>query len=352
MSLKRFGRRVVGMYGADIERMAGGSLSGVSFRFGNTGGFAGTGTTGGGVKVSREWWQGASRKDKRGFLIHELSHVAGIGGTTGANWSDNRKEQTADAIRYALNGAAGINKDTLPEAKRIAEHRGWLGDDMAGPGSNRTGNGRVNRNRNTLINNASKAPVLGPQQALALNQQLQGLQTQYAGARALQQASIAGAKSQGILARQAARSGAVAAMGQQVNDSLSRGVVGGSADLQARAGVISDRNAQLAAANSTQAQAIAAAKANTLSALGDYYLGVGNVASDQAAQQAQMQIDMFQNDMLNTNLSSYNQLLRRLLRQSGNGGGDGPSPGTVKRLIRDATGQVQYGQTPYGKPLY
>lgn len=326
MPLQALAQRVSRQYGNRITGLVGGDLNGLTVRFGD----GGTSTKGNVITVDRQWWANATQRDRTGALIHEMTHVATrnnpkYSADYSGGWAASKTEQVADAVRLSLNGKYGINPATIDEARHIAQNRGWLGDNMAGPGSNLTGT----RNRQTLRNNYSKlrqAPVLGPQAALALNQQLQGLQTQYSGARALAKAGIAQARGQFILARQAAQANAVQGMQGAYSDAAGRGIVGSSADLNARSAVLAQKASDVAAARNEMATGIASQRANIVQSLGDYYLGVGNIAANQAAQQAQMMVDQYQNDMLNTNLSNYNDLLRRLIRQG--------KPGTRQDVVR------------------
>lgn len=182
---------------------------------------------------------------------------------------------------------------------------------MAGPGSNQTGT----RSNNTLIHNASKRiPAIGPGAVTGLNAQLQGLETTFAGARALQAANIATAKSTAVLGRQTAKATAVSSMGSAVSNALSRGIVGSSVDSSNRAGVVAQLAADRAAVVNTRAGAISEAHANTLQALGQYYTGVGQVAAERAAQQAELAAQAYRDDTLNTNLSDFQDLVKRFMR--------------------------------------
>lgn len=199
---------------------------------------------------------------------------------------------------------------------------------MAGPGSNLTGH----RANNTQIHNAGKKPPAptwlgGPPQAalasptsqLGYANQISGLQTTYAGALALQKATIAKARSDAILARQAAKSTAVAGMAGTVNNALDRGLLGSSIDLNGRADVLTQLGAAKQAALGAKTATIGAARADTIGAMGDYYLGLGQVQSQQAMDAAELSIDAYKNDqlgLLNQNFAAWqdyyaNQMARR-----------------------------------------
>lgn len=188
---------------------------------------------------------------------------------------------------------------------------------MAGPGSNLTGH----RANNTQIHNAGKKPpapswlggpptpaLASPSSQLGYASQTAGLQTQYAGALALQKAQIAKARSDAILARQAAKSTAVTNMAGTVNGALDRGLLGSSIDLSGRADVLAQLGTDKQAALAAKTSAVGAAKADTIGAMGSYYLGLGQVQSQQAMDSAELSIKQYEADqygLLNQNFAAW-----------------------------------------------
>lgn len=189
------------------------------------------------------------------------------------------------------------------------------------PGSNLTGT----RSNNTLIHNRSKyappnflngpAPLLPPAVTYGYSAQLAGLQTQFAGALALKKAMIAQARSDATLARQQARSEAVAGMAGAVNTALDRGLLGSSIDAgnraavlarlgEARQGIVADRAAQ-----------VAQARLQGLQALGQFYLGAGQLAAQQGLEQAQLAIQQYQADQLGLMTQSFTDLQKKILQK-------------------------------------
>lgn len=197
---------------------------------------------------------------------------------------------------------------------------------MAGPGSNLTGT----RSNNTVIHNQSKKPpapswlggpppaaLASPGSQLGYANQTAGLQTQYAGALALQKSQIAKARSDAILARQQAKSTAVENMAGAVNGALDRGLLGSSIDLSGRSAVLAQLGTDKQAALAAKSAAVGAAKADTIGAMGSYYLGLGQVQSEQAMDSAELSIKQYEADqygLLNQNFAAWQDYYAKQMR--------------------------------------
>lgn len=371
MTLQRFSRRTIRRFGDDISRMAGQgvNLRGTDVNFGRvTDGYAAEGSSGG-ITVDRNWWKNATRRDQRGLLVHELSHVAGVGGTTSGNWAGNKSEQTADAIRLALVGKYGINQDSLSGARRIANREGWLGDNMATSGNTGPRNGNDSRrNRNTLVNNASRgyqAPASSGA-VISAGDQMAAARYQYLSQLAALQAARGGLRQDFITGRADARAAMPGQLAGIEQDATERGVLGSSAELQNRAGVVADTRSQIAALQAAKAQGILGLQSQKLGAQGEYYSSLASIQNSLAQDQWANSISAYSNDSFDAVQQNYQDIIRRLrARKRGDttttraGAGDttrtpyngpagndrGPGGGATPALHRA-------GQTWYGKPLY
>jgi hypothetical protein len=326
-AFQQFAQNVLRNYGSQITGMLGGSLKGTTFRLGDTGPGAVALTDAGSktVTISRDWFHNASHHDRVGNLVYELSHVARgeRAYNTNQDWSKRTETIIPEAVRLSLTGAAGINPDSLAAARKLAAQRGWLGGDMAGPGSNQTGTRATNTLRNNKARYVNGMPALGPAAVAGLSSQMQGLTTNLAGAMALQKASIGAAKGTFTLAQQQARAAELQGVQSAQADALDRGMLGSSQDLENRAGAVAGfagaKNANIAA----RAQAIEQAKYAGNQAIGEYYTGVGQVQADAASKQAELAIAAYQN---NTD-SNYSNTLKHILRTlRRNGAPTGPNP--------------------------
>lgn len=353
MSLSRFGRRIVRRYEDDIHRMVGGNLNGVNFGFGNDG----TYTSGQDVTFDRQWWNSATRKDRKGALIHELTHVAtrnqGLGGDTGS-WSGNYIEKQADAVRLALNGKYGINPDTLAAARRIATQNGWLGGGgMTTSGNTGPTNGNdARRSRNTLVNNASKAGyTVSSAGAVGYGDQLAAARYQYLSQLAALKAQgglIRSQKLQDIAAARAAAPGNIAAVEQYNTE---RGMLGSSVDVQGRAGAVAQMTGDIASAKAAAAAGRLGLKSGRLDAQGNYYQTVSGIQNAMAQEQMANGINAFGNDQYDALVQHYRDVIAQL-RDQASGRTPRHRKGVPTPPVHDGTGNVQYGYTPYGKPLY
>ena len=329
-----FGQRVLRRYGNDITDLVGGKLGGVTFQWGqNMDAGNPAYTQGQAITLNRDWFRQASRRDARGALIHELTHAARgprAASAPGQAWAAGKEEQIADAVRFSLNGRAGINPDTLAAAKRIATNRGWTGGNVAGPGSNNAGRGSgAGSNKNTLFNQYSKRTPYGanptpapldPNSYGAYASQVMGLQQQLAAAQALARAGIGTAKSTFIQERDAARALRVNETVSAENAALDRNLVGSSIDMQGRATAITDSAAAKQAALAKRNAAIAAARGDQVAAVGQFYTGLGSAQADLANQQAMANIQRFQNDQFDVYQTNFDALRQAVLRQLNNRG--------------------------------
>ena len=110
----------------------------------------------------------------------------------------------------------------------------------------RAGRGR-GRNRNSVVNNASKAPVVSPGSAVNYGAQTANLQLVLAQRLAAMKAQAGLIRSDFLTAKAGARAEAVSGMASQVNTALDRGILGSSTDLAGRASVDAARAAAVAA---------------------------------------------------------------------------------------------------------
>jgi hypothetical protein len=370
MSLQRLARRVVRRYGTDITGLVGGNLNGATFKFGNTD--VGE-TSGQQVTFSKDWWSNADQRDRRGALIHELTHVAtrnqNLGGdAAGVAWANNGIEQGADAVRYALVGAHGINQDTLGAAQHIARQSGWLGDNMGtGNGGPPNGNGR--RKRDTLANNASKSGGYTAPLSLGSGSQYSG---QLAQARYDYLAQLAKLRQEVGLAKATKQQQFAVARTQRISDTSSaanaaadRGVYGSSIDMSGRAAAVSGETEARASAMLALQQAKLGAQSGALDARSGYYSTVSQVQAAMAADRAANTINAFQNDTFDARQLNYEDIRQAIIdakrgdrpRQRRGAGADpyyGPAGNDRGPQSAGGNGYLQPTPpilTPWGKPL-
>lgn len=343
----QYGRKLAGMVGGGQHIRSAGISFGDTAALTGDEGAVGAGVFGGDITVDRTWWKGANRKDRLGFLAHELTHVAGAG----QGKSEERVENLADAARYALIGNRG-GWTASSTHEKIADRKGWA--NMAGPGSNNVGN--VNSNKNTLLNQYSKrTPGAGssatpapadPNSYGAFASTVMGLQQQLAAAQALARAGIGSARSQAMIDRQAAQVARVEGVTGAEADAVSRGVVGGSADLAARGSAVAAAAAMRQQAMATKHAAIAEARGNQMAAVGDFYTGMGAAQADLANTQAMQNIQRFQSDAFDTMQTNFTALQKAMLRRL-------RSRGRARDIGKGGGGPTYTGINPVtGGPIY
>lgn len=196
---------------------------------------------------------------------------------------------------------------------------------MAQPNGPRAGRG-AGRFRNTLVNNASKNPVVGPASGYGYGAELgqlgQNLLSTLAGLRA----------QKGLIAQQFAtdkadaRAARVAGAQATEADALQRGIVGGSADLGARAGVVAQHKTDVASAIQAKLAGKLGLRQERLAAQNQYHTGVFDVLARKAAEEAEMANQAFLEDLVmrkGDETSSIVDRLTALFEQQQAQGGDG-----------------------------
>lgn len=359
MSLQKLARRVQRRYGADITGLVGGNLRGATFRFGNTN--VGE-TTGQQVTFSRDWWNQADRRDRRGAIIHELTHVAtrnqGLGGDDpNKAWADNGIETGADAVRLALVGKHGINPDSLPGAQRIARQSGWLGDNM-GTGNGGPPNGNVRRKRNTLANSqypqGYQAPVSQGSSSQSAATLAQSRYTYLAQLAALRQQVQTG-RADKVDAFAAARTQRVGDTAAAANAAADRGGFGSSIDYQGRAGAVAQEGLNRQAAISALTQTKLGAQTGALDARSSYFQTQAQVAAAMAAEREANTISAFADNTFDARSLSWADIRDRIANMK-----TGHEPRKRRGTGAEPAGAPSYAPstpdpgsyTPWGKPLY
>ncbi len=266
------------------------------------------------VAIDPTWLAGATRGDVRGMLVHELTHMYGVGDGK----SSKRVENLADSARANLNSRYETGWTPNAQAARIAERR-----NMAGPGSNEMGT----RQRNTLTNLRSKRPMSGGQPVPTdpgtyggAAAQIMGLQQQLAAAQALAKTQVGNARADMRNVRIAAGQQRIADTAGAEEAATAAGIVGSSSDLQGRAAAITTQQQTIQEGLAQRQQAIAAARLGQVTAIGNYYTGVGQVQAEVANQEYMHNIQRYQNDLLATQTSNFNDLRAAILRRLANRG--------------------------------
>lgn len=278
-------------------------------------GGAASGAYHGDIVFDREWLKNANRKDIRGALIHEITHVQGLGATEG--YGARGEETYADLARAALNPHEVKGWSPTQTVLDLAEKKGI---DVGAYDNNGPKAGKGNRQRNALTNGRGGAvppPPVSPGQAVDYaGQTANATQTLYAKLAALQaQAGVV--KSQFKMDRVAVRQQRVAGQVAAEADASARGGLGSSADLTARAGVDAAASSGLQQALQTKIQGILGIKTERIGAANDYYTQLYQIQAQKAAAQMQAAQDAFLNDLV-TRLGDESAV------DKSNNGGNGP----------------------------
>jgi hypothetical protein len=291
-----------------------------------------------GIVFDRKALRGMSRADLRSVYVHEATHALGIGAGTPTRHFENM----ADASTYVL--APYDNPGWAPRdaVVRLANRQGLSPVATApnrpkaggNPGSKRnTGANARSGNNGLLPSQPPATAVLPPGQSAAFTAQMAALQSQYSQQLAAIKLQAGSVRSQRVAAFADIKAnrvqGAVAAEG----DALSRGIVGSSADLGARAGVVAEAAGARVDTRTASGTALAQLRINQMQANSDYSMGIAGVMADKAAAQAELANSRYQNGLIGEALSSFDDLyqaaLKRLLARGKNPAGVDPRAGAT-----------------------
>lgn len=276
MASKRIFQKVEDKYGGRIASLLGVDQANVTFQVTNLepGMAANANADTGVIQVDRGFLKRTNqgRADVRGALIHELAHAYGAG------YGTDKAETYADYARYALNPREAAYWKPSEAVLTMANTTG-----TNGPRPERT----TGRSRDTVVNNASKAPPappVSPASAANLGDQMAQGTYQYLQQLALLKQQLGMAKVDRADAMAAARAQRVTGMAGAVNQALESNMVGSSIDLAARAGVVAQQTAdQQAALRSFQA-ASASTQQDQLNAAAQYSQLQASIANARAAE--------------------------------------------------------------------
>jgi len=165
-----------------------------------------------------------------------------------------------------------------------------------GPRAGRT----TGRQRNSLLNNASKTPppVVGPSSAINYGQQTAAAQMTLSERLATlkaQQGLIAG---QFRMDRAQVKADAIGSMAGAVNSALDRGILNSSIDYGQRAGVLSERASGIQAAVQAKLAGKLGLRTERIGAFNDYYNQLFAIQSAKSAEQQEMATQAFLNDLV------------------------------------------------------
>ena len=167
-----------------------------------------------------------------------------------------------------------------------------------GPRHGKT-HGRV---RNSLANLQSKTttgvglPVVSPGSAISYGSQQAQLVAQYLSQLALLRGQKGLVKGQFQQDRASIQQQAIGNMVGAENAAIGRGVLGSSADLGARAGVLGDKAAAMSQAVVARVQGMLGIRQEQLQAQNAYYTGLFDIQATKRAEQLQMAIAAMAND--------------------------------------------------------
>jgi hypothetical protein len=240
----------------------------------------------------------------------------------------------ADYARYTLNPNENPSWSPTAGVLAMAQKRGTEAGDMAGPGSNKTGN--VNSNKNTVLNYYGKQVPSGatpaaadPNSYGAYATQVMGLQQQLASAMALARAGIGSARGQYMVDRTAAHNLRISETAGAEAQALQAGTVGGSYDLTQRAGAITDAAAAQQAALAQRNQTLAAIRGQQVSAVGAFYGGLGQAQMGLSNAQAMANIDRYLKGLADSSVyrRAGTGVVRNLMYNYAYGAPQGATPG-------------------------
>jgi hypothetical protein len=139
--------------------------------------------------------------------------------------------------------------------------------------------------------------------------------------------------------RAAIKGQAIDAMASQVNQSLERGIVGSSIDAGGRARVLTDKEAAIQQALQTRAGGLMDLRRARIDAVNQYWTGQYNIQQQQAAEQSQMALQAFLNDLV---MRMGDESAPRGVGRGGGGGGraGGAAPSGVGTRADNGTTQL------------
>ena len=346
-----FAERIAAKFSPKIASLFGVSrFSTTGFSVGNLAvGHAADSTKGGGTVFDRDFILNSSKADFRGNIIHELTHVAGVGDGTSAT----RAENLADYARYSLNPHEAAGWTPNAAVQKIAENRGTVAGN-----SNNTGTGG-GTNHNTTTQNNSRTPSgqtggvpspADPSSYGAYAATVAGAQMQLAAAAALRKSQIGVARGQYGLDMNAATNLRPTETVQAEAAALANGGIGSSVDLQNRATAVTDSATAQEQALAARNASISGSRVGYMGALGEYSTTTASAAAQLANAQAMANAERFKQDQFDTVLQKLSDLRKRLNRNrtrdlgSPYGANPGPpNPSTYGGPLAGVTGGITRG---------
>ena len=155
--------------------------------------------------------------------------------------------------------------------------------------------------------------VLGPSQQSAYAGQLAALQAQYAQRVAALKVAGGGIRADRARAFADIRANRVQGAVAAEADALQRGIVGSSADLGARAGVVAEATNARVDARSLAAQQLAGNRVDMIGANTDFGLGVAGVIADKASAEAELANQRYMEGLIGAQTDTYQSLFKKYL---------------------------------------
>jgi hypothetical protein len=333
-----YGQQVADLWGVDYAPPVLRVERGFTAR---TGDYAQGGSNG--IVVDRSYLRSLSKTALRSLYVHEATHALGVGADTYSNPGGHRRyENLADASTALLAPRSADIPGWEPRAAvtRLIERQG-LSPVATAP--NRPKSGRnPNRNRtagtdqrsgnNGNLPSTPAAPPLPPGQAAAYN-------AQFVANEQTRINAYAAIRMQGGQIRADARNALADSRYQRVqeavgaeNDALARGVIGSSGDLGARASVAAAAAGRAVDIRSAKLNGLASLRIQGMQADTDYLASNAGVLADQAAAQAELANNRYQNDLIATQTANFKALMnkyyRMLVARGKNPGGVDPRAST------------------------
>lgn len=326
MKVVRFANQVARRYGPELSRLLGVPVASVQFR--KDPGTDVASTSGTSIGLNPAWFKGANRRDAKGAIIHELTHA--YQGVPGGTASSKAIEAIADAARFKLGFGAGSGYSSGLEnrltnlndrqfarvSEGLSEGKGLdMPNQQPGPKAGR-GPGHL---RNTGANANSKAgagayAALSAAQAQGFAGQAAGLEDAYTQALMAIKQARGQVKASAVTGRADVKATAISDMAATEGQASQAGILGGSTDAAARAGVLQARDTGLLDVTAQKMDALAQLRLQKFGAQTALNTGLSQLEAEKAAASAELQVQRYQAGLQAQSDANYQQLYRSALQ--------------------------------------
>jgi hypothetical protein len=325
MKVVRFANQVARRYGPELSRLLGVPAASVTFH--KAPGEDVASTSGTSIGLNPAWFKGANRRDAKGAIVHELTHA--YQGVPSGTASSKAIEAIADAARSKLGLGAGsgyssglegrltgLNDRQFGRVSRgLSEGKGLdMPNVQPGPKPGR-GAGHL---RNTGANANSKAgagayAALSASQAQDFAAQAAGLEDAYTQALMAIKQQRGQVKAAAMTGRADVKATAISDMASTEGQASQAGILGSSVDTAARAGVLQTRTQGLVDVVAQRNDALAQLRLQKFGAQTALNTGTAELQAQQAAAEAELQVQRYQDSLTAQSNANYQDLYKRAL---------------------------------------